>query len=143
AGAPVQAPQVRDQYVVPFTNMNSLKADQQDCAMKLAVQQVKDEETSEKAQESEKSLNIYKSLTQELSRMNDNLYVLQTSDTQKYIALRANLLGQLEQYNKKGGQTSFAFERELPKVLNSVQTEIEDLLPGLSLSKKYHAFAKQ
>ena len=132
------APKVRTQYVVPFTNINSLKADHQDCLMKIAIADAKSQ-INEK--ETESSENIYKKLTSELNQLNKNLYRLETTDVQKFIGLRAQLLLDLESYNKSQDQQT-QLAQQLPQILNSVQSEIERLLPGLQLSKKYYSIVE-
>ncbi len=128
------APQVRDRYVVPFTNISSIRAEHQDCLMKAAVDQVKDQEAP--ADTGEAAINIYQKLTQEMERLNTNLYTLQTTDVQRFVNYRAYLLRNLEAYNKDQ-KPAQAVTAELPLVLNNVQREIEKLLPGLELSKEY------
>lgn len=131
------APQVREQYVVPFTNISSIRAERQDCLMKVAIADAKAEIEDKKEVSSG---NIYKKLTSELNELNQNLYKLETTDVQKFIGLRTTLLNRLEQYNKKPKQNS-KLSQNIPEVLNSLQSEIEKVLPGLELSKKYYSIA--
>lgn len=126
------APQVRDRYVIPFTNISSVKADHQDCLMKAAVEDVK----AKGPATDEPSINIYKQLTSELERLNSNLYVLQTTDVQRYVGYRSQLMRGLEKYNKTNKNAS-ALTGEIPVILNNVHREIEKLIPGLELSKDY------
>lgn len=132
------APVLRDRYVVPFTNISSIKAEHQDCLMKAAVEEVKADKTLVASNES--SINIYKKLTTELERLNNNLYKLQTSDVQRFISYRAKILEKLEDYNKNQG-SAVAITNDIPQILNNVHREIETLIPGLELSKEYLTFA--
>jgi len=126
------APRVRDQYVVPFTNMSSIRAEHQDCLMKAAIEDVKDRPINTDGP----SINIYRKLTGELERLNKNLYTLQTSDVQRFISYRAKILRRLEKFNKSNGQAGHVTE-DIPQIINVVHTEIEKLIPGLELSKDY------
>jgi hypothetical protein len=126
------APKVRDRYVIPFTNISSVKAEHQECLMKAAIEGVKEKELAS----NEPSINIYKQLTTELERLNSNLYVLQTSDVQRFISYRSRLLRGLEAYNKTNENGS-SLTAEIPQILNNVHREIEKLIPGLELSKDY------
>ena len=126
------APRVRDQYVVPFTNMSSIRAEHQDCLMKAAIEDVKDRPINTDGP----SINIYRKLTGELERLNKNLYTLQTSDVQRFISYRAKILRRLEKFNKNNGQAGHVTE-DIPQIINVVHTEIEKLIPGLELSKDY------
>ncbi len=127
------APKVRDQYVVPFTNISSIKAEHQDCMMQAAIEGVKNDEP---VKSNGASINIYKKLTSELERLNENLYVLQTTDVQRFVSYRAKLLKKLERYNQDKEQ-AVALTSEIPSILNNVHREIETLLPGLELSTEY------
>ena len=129
------APIVRDRYVVPFTNINSIKAEQQECLMKLAVEEVQEKSP---ASMPESSGNIYQRLTSELEELNRNLYTIQTSDVQKFISYRAELLRLLEKFNKNP-QSGVAATAPIPNMINKVHIEIEKLLPGLELSEKYYS----
>ena len=129
------APMVRDRYVVPFTNMNSIRAEHQECLMRAAIEDVQKKDVAS-GESTESSANIYRKLTHELEKLNESLYTLQTTDVQRFITYRARLLNQLESYNKdpkEGGRIT----AKIPKVLNSVHNEIERLIPGLELSKNY------
>ncbi len=128
------APKVRDRYVVPFTNINSLRAEYQECMMEAAVAQVKDQDTVSTSEEP--SINIYKKLTKEMERLNNNLYTLQTTDVERYVSYRNQIMKNLEAYNK-GDKQAVAVTSDLPQVLNKVHREIETLIPGLELSKEY------
>ncbi len=131
------APMVRDRYVIPFTNISSIKAEHEECLMKHAVAEVKESE-KDLASSNEPSINIYRKLTEELKNLNQNLYTLQTTDVQKFINFRADLLYKLEKFNQKKGKGS-QVTANIPKVLNSVHTEIERLLPGLQLSENFYS----
>jgi hypothetical protein len=128
------APKIRSQYVIPFTNINSIKAEHQDCLMRLAVKDIIDTDVNVK--ENETSENIYQKLTSELNQLNNNLYSLETTDIEKYIGLRNQLLIDLESYNKTSTPNQLV-SKNIPSVLNSIQAEIERLLPSLELSKTY------
>ncbi len=128
------APKVRDRYVVPFTNISSIRAEHQECLMEAAVDQVKNQATPEGSDEG--AINIYKKLTQEMERLNSNLYTLQTTDVQRFINYRSRMLKQLEAYNKNKAE-AFVVTKDIPQVLNNVHREIEKLIPGLELSKEY------
>ncbi len=130
------APKVRDRYVVPFTNINSLRAEYQECMMEAAVAQVKDQDTASVSDAEEPSINIYKKLTKEMERLNNNLYTLQTTDVERYVSYRNQVMKNLEAYNK-GEKQAVAVTSDLPQVLNKVHREIETLIPGLELSKEY------
>jgi hypothetical protein len=137
------APKVRTQYVVPFTNLSSLRAEHQECLMSIAIQQAKDDAKNDDATAIDD--NIYQKLTEELKNLNANLYQAETSDVQRFVALRSELLNLLESYNKekdKSPETSQQVVKNIPKALNAVQTEIERLLPGLKLSKKYYSIVE-
>ncbi|MCJ8277602.1 MAG: hypothetical protein HRT44_07500 [Bdellovibrionales bacterium] len=133
------APKIRDQYVVPFTNISSLRAEHQECLMKMAIEQAQNDE---KTDTTDSSSNIYEKLTNELNSLNANLYKAETTDVQQFIQLRAELLQALESYNKQVDRapgSSQKIVKNIPKTLNAVQAEIEKLLPGLQLSKKYYS----
>lgn len=137
------APKVRDQYVVPFTNISSLKAEHQDCLMSVAIEQAQTE-AKEQRQEASSSLNIYKKITDELNHLNDNLYLAETSDVQKFIQIRAQLLELMESYNKEHQVTEKQkIVSNIPMAINAVQSEIEKLLPGLQLSENYYSLKDQ
>ena len=132
------APKVRDQYVVPFTNISSLKAEHQECLMTMAIEQAKNQVKDEP--QIEEDLNIYKNLTHELNSLSNYLYRAETTDVQKFIQLRSELLSSLEEYNKsKEVSSPNKVVKNIPKTINAVQSEIEKLLPGLQLSKKYYS----
>ncbi len=132
------APQVRDRYVVPFTNISSIKAEHQECLMKQAVAEVRDKDVA--SESDEPSINIYRKLTSELERLNSSLYTLQTTDVDQFVSYRSRLLSQLEDFNetRKNGAT---ITGEIPPILHNVHREIEKLLPGLELSKDYLTLA--
>jgi len=132
-------PQIRDRYVVPFTNINSIKAEHQDCLMQAAIEDVKNKKAEPDVQGA--SINIYEKLTAELEHLNKNLYTLQTTDVSRFISYRAKLLADLENYNKSQAN-GFSLTTKIPQVLNTVHTEIERLLPGLELSKKYYSIVQ-
>lgn len=131
------APVVRDRYVVPFTNMNSIRAEHQECLMQAAIEDLQNKEPASKP-EPESSHNIYRKLTRELERLNESLYTLQTTDVQRFISYRADLLKQLENYNRNQSAGD-RITAKIPQVLNTVHNEIERLLPGLELSKNYYS----
>ena len=127
------APRMRQQYVMPFTNMNSIRAEHQNCLMELAIQESQNQKTPIK-----NSGNIYKKLTSELNQLNQELYKLETTDVERFIGYRSQLLSYLEKYNTDGVSTVSPSEK-IPEILNSVQTEIEKILPSLQLSKTYYS----
>lgn len=127
------APRVRDQFVIPFTNISSIKADYQECLMKAAVEEARSKPL---AANDEPSINVYRKLTTELERLNNNLYTLQTTDVQKFISLRSKIMRRLERYNKTN-ENAIAVTGDLPQILNGVHRDIETLIPGLELSKDY------
>ncbi len=132
------APTVRDQFVVPFTNINSIIAENQDCLMKLAVAEAQKEMSQNPVENS--SGNIYKKLTSELKALNENLYKLETTDAQKFVSLKDELLKDLEAYNDNK-DSQFKISANLPQMINAMQAEIERVIPGLELSKKYFSIA--
>lgn len=140
------APKMRNQYVVPFTNINSLKADYQDCLMREAIEQAQEEIKNDENIDVVLAdrANTYAKLADELNDLNINLYSLETSNVQKLIDYRAKLLLEIENYNKQSEKSNFEFQasRQIPAFLNSVHTEIEKVLPGLQLSKSYYSLNK-
>jgi hypothetical protein len=102
--------------------------------MQAAVEQVKDQKAPETSLEG--AINIYKTLTKEMERLNNNLYTLQTTDVERFISYRSRLMRTLEAYNEDK-KTAVAVTQDIPQVLNNVHREIEKLLPGLELSKEY------
>lgn len=133
------APQVREEVVVPFTNISSLIADNQECLMKAAVLEAQKEITNSKVEIS--SSNIYKKLTAELRDLNENLYKLETTDIQRFVDLRGQLLKQIENYNNNKSIDQ-QLSQNFPQMINSMQSEIERVIPGLELSKEYLTLAK-
>ena len=140
------APKMRQQYVVPFTNINSLKADYQDCLMREAIEQAQEE--IKKDENIDVALadraNTYARLANELNELNNNLYNLETTNVQRLIDYRAQLLVEIENYNKLTEKSNFEFQasRQIPAFLNTVHNEIERVLPGLQLSKSYYTLNK-
>ncbi len=130
------APMVRDRYVVPFTNISSIKAEHQECLMKNAIAEVKEKNIA--SDDGEASMNTYRKLTEELKNLNQSLYTLQTTDVQKFINFRADLLYKLEKFNKRS-ESGSQVTANIPKILNSVHNEIERLLPGLQLSENFYS----
>ena len=134
------APKMRDQYIVPFTNINSLRAEQQACLLNAEIDKIKEEVSNPTMKEETQitDANIYQTLTEELNKLNANLYQAETLDVQKYVALRANLLNDLAQYNKEQDpQIARQIVAKIPQSIHSIQSEIEKLLPSLQLSEKY------
>jgi uncharacterized protein (DUF342 family) len=86
------------------------------------------------------SINIYKKLTQELEQLNNNLYSLQTSNVQRFIGYRTNIISQQTLYNENQ-ISGAALSVKIPEVLNSVHQEIEKMIPGLELSEGYLSLA--
>ncbi len=140
------APKMRNQYVVPFTNINSLKADYQDCLMREAIEQAQKEINNDKNIDVALAdrANTYAKLASELNDLNNNLYSLETTNVQKLIDYRAVLILEIENYNKQSEKSNFKFQasRQIPAFLNSVHSEIEKVLPGLQLSKSYYSIHK-
>ena len=126
-------PKMRKQYVMPFTNLNSIKAEHQNCLMEKAVKESQNQDIKV-----DHSGNIYKQLTSELNQLNQELYKLETTDVERFIGYRSELLSHLEKYNTNGTSSTFPSEK-IPEILNSVQTEIEKILPSLELSKTYYS----
>ena len=121
------APKIRDRYIVPFANLNSLKAEEEQCLMKMRSQ------ASEEA-----SVNIYQKLTQELQIMSNNLFEAERISPQKYIIYRSELVETLSNYNKNNRlEDAQNLLTIIPKAIHSIQSDIEGLLPGLQLSKNY------
>ena len=127
------APKMRKQYVMPFTNLNSIKAEHQNCLMEIAVK-----ESQSQNIKVENSGNIYKQLTSELNQLNQELYKLETTDIERFIGYRSQLLSSLERYNTNDTSSASPSEK-IPEILNSVQTEIEKIIPSLQLSKTYYS----
>lgn len=134
------APKVLDHYMVPFTNISSLKAEHQECLMKAAIEEAKSQNQKSMAS-NESSFNVYRNLSEQLQEMNKNLYRLQTSDVGHFIGLRAQLIKNLEDFNKQPPGT-VNITSNIPTVLNAVHTEIEKLIPGLELPEKYYTLAR-
>ncbi|MCB0376892.1 MAG: hypothetical protein KDD33_00240 [Bdellovibrionales bacterium] len=129
------APKVRDAYVVPITNLSSLRADHQECLMKAAVENVKAHAGAEREVS---SASVYSKLTEEMNRLNSSLYLAETSDVQKFVALRTDLYKALESYNKSQNPDDLNnVLQKIPRSVNGLQAEIEKIMPGLELSKKY------
>jgi hypothetical protein len=137
------APKMRVQYVVPFANISSLKADYYDCMMRAAIEQAQEEiQTSGEIEvQNEDRSQTYKKLSKELNDLNKNLYHLETADLQKLISYRAQIINEIERFNQQGQPESYDFTiaQEFPELLNSVHNEIEKVLPGLQLSKNYYS----
>ena len=127
------APKMRKQYVIPFTNLNSIKAEHQNCLMEIAIKESQNQDIKV-----ENSGNIYKQLTSELNQLNQELYKLETTDIERFIGYRSQLLSYLEKYNTNK-VPSPSHSEKIPEILNSVQTEIEKILPSLQLSKTYYS----
>jgi len=140
------APKMRNQYVVPLTNINSLKADYQDCLMREAIEQAQEEIKNDKNINDALAdrANTYANLASELNELNNNLYNLETTNIQKLVDYRAQLMLEIENYNKLSEKSNFEFQasRQIPAFLHSVHTEIERVLPGLQLSKSYYSHHK-
>ncbi len=127
------APKMRKQYVIPFTNLNSIKAEHQNCLMEIAIKESQNQDVKV-----ENSGNIYKQLTSELNQLNQELYKLETTNVERFIGYRSQLLSYLEKYNTDG-TSSVSPSEKIPEILNSVQAEIEKILPSLQLSKTYYS----
>ena len=136
------APKIRTDYIMPFSNMNSIGAEHQNCLMEIAIKEI---QTQDRDTKIKNSGNIYKKLTSELNQMNQSLYTLQTTRVEQFIGYHSQLLSSLEKYNaKEKGQNIKTLAREkiseeIPLILNSVQTEIDKIQPGLQLSKNYYS----
>jgi hypothetical protein len=131
------APMMRDQHLIPFTNLSSARAEEQDCLMRAAIENA---ETETEIATDDGSINIYKKLTQELEQLNNNLYSLQTSNVQRFIGYRTNIISQQTLYNENQ-ISGAALSVKIPEVLNSVHQEIEKMIPGLELSEGYLSLA--
>ena len=141
----ILAPKIRKQYVMPFTDMNSMGAEYQNCLMELAIEEIQSQDRDIKIKNSG---SIYKKLTSELNQMNQSLYTSQTFRVEQFIGYHSQLISALEEYNtyntKGKDQDDKTSVREnisgkIPLILNSVQTEIDKVRPGLQLSKTYYS----
>ena len=137
------APKMRKQYVMPFTNMNFIGAEHQNCLTEIAIEEIQNQNTDKQTR---KSGDIYKKLISELDQMNQNLYKLQTTRIERFIGYHSQLLSSLEKENTKKNEnqnteTSIVenISKKIPLILNSVQTEIDKIQPSLQLSKTYYS----
>lgn len=131
------APQVREQYVLPFTTISSIRAEYQDC---LAQAKMQENQSRPLASASDKEQNKFHHLTVELEQLNNHLYTLQTSKVHRFITYRAKMLRQLELYNKQKVDGE-KLTKQIPKMIHKVHQEIEKMLPALELSKDYLTLA--
>lgn len=132
------APQVRDRYIMPFTTINNMRAEYQNCLMQLTVESAKNEVAHEPSGES--SSNIYSRLVRELDKLNNNLYYLQMSNVQKFVGIRAELIQIINKLTETPtNETNRVAGQKIPTTIHTLQAEIEKLLPGLQLSKQYYS----
>lgn len=131
------APQMRDQYVIPLTNIDSLRADHEHCLMQAAIRKVS-EDSSDSGNDLESSFATYNKLTEELERLNNDLYKLQTTKVEKFIGLRDEVLQSLAAYNN-GQKGPHQLSTEIPEILNILHRDIEEIMPGLEVPKVYYS----
>ena len=120
---------MRTQYVVPFTTINSIKAEYQDCLGGLDIEEDQNQKTKN---------SVYRQLTSEFKELNQELYDLETKNISLFVGYRSQLLLDLEKYNENKNPMSSPSQR-VPEILNSVQREIGKILSNLQLSKFYYS----
>lgn len=131
------APKVRDEFVIPFSNVSSLRSETKECFVAEVDQN--SGEIKETATETT-NINKFALITDELNRLNHNLYEAQTISPQKYLSYKAELQEMIEKYNNSRDLYSAnQIKSRVPEILNNMQTEIDVLLPGFQLSTKYMA----
>ena len=131
------APKVRDEFVIPLTNVSSLQAENKECYKAEFSAQAEAVETTNDAKEAN---NKYALITDELNRLNNNLYEAQTISPQKFIAYRGELQAMIAEYNKNHDlKLAAQIKTRIPQIVNNMQQEVEVLLPGFELSSAYQA----
>gem|GEM_PF-5422852 len=111
-----QAPKVRDQYVLPLSNLEPV-------SLKCHTESL-----------------TYQTVFKEIQRINSDLYSVQRLTPQKYINFQEDLQNLLNaSLNDKNTKIAQEFQKKLPEVIHSLQTEVDRALPSFQLSAQYRS----